>query len=546
MKRKFDIRLATEKEDLVAYEGANHAKRYMRKLVAQMPLDTDKWEKLTDFACHRTHLTRFCIDVVEERVWFNAGSPMTLKSVTNYVWQCYVVAHRRSNLLRGDGIEEAVRAMWTLFLLMFQYTRRGTSMHLDQSAARFAFCEYAESQSAQICVSATCVGDYSVHTHWQASTAMVPILYDFAYSPAMYDYVQALLCRHAQIVMGIDSPASINDAMHSDHRSLVNNDEEDENEVYDSPLYCSRTVGRLFYVDPNNTRRVLNDMYIAHAEILFGPQMVRINRVRWLSERATLDHVIFDMSLPSLVATQGLVSFMERLSSDDVLRRFVVDPMREQVLRTHLMHGERARFVRLHPKQEPEADNILATLRHNDYSETPALLVTPLGEIARGYRDSLKTAHVIGAWASRPRLTYEREFLLGAVVTIGTWMTYQGAPSDFVTKRIHLEEMHVGLDELASPLVLPELRPALVRCMRWHFVFNINEHIVYAGINPIAAIGAWLRCVRDEAVDRLKLDSTVIHEMLHPLMGGGSPASSAKATTLRSNTVGAGVSFVKL
>lgn len=551
MKRKFAIRLADERADAIEYKDAGHAKSYMRKLDAQFPLDTDMWEKVTDFAVHRTNLTRFCIDIVEGRVIFDAESPMTLEYVFNYVWQCYVIAHRRANLLRGDGVEEAVRSMWALFMYLFKYVRRGPQIIMNQPSSDFAFCRYSESHSAQICVSSAKVGHYSVHTHWQAVTALVPMLYDFAYSPAMYEYVQALLMRHAEILCGISGRKNTNAfaGFGLGDADAMDIDESADEDTYDSPLYCSRAVGRPFYVDPDDPSRVLNDMYLSHAEILFGPQLVRLNRVRWLTKRALDDRVVFDVSLPDAHGTQGLVSFMEKMAGDDVLRRFVVDPMREQVLRTHLMHGERARFVRLHPKQEPEADNILATLRHHDYSETPALLVTPLGEIARGFRDSLKAAHAIGAWASRPRCTYEREFLLGATVTIGTWMTYQGAPDTFVAQRIHLEEVHVGLDELASPFLLPELRPALVRCMRWHFVFDVTEHIVYAGVNPIAALGAWLRCVRDETVSRLELDSSVIHELLRPLMGAttaGGPIASSTVNPSSKSALGTGVSFVKL
>jgi hypothetical protein len=529
----------------VAYDGPRKARAYLRKLKATLPLDTHFCEALSDFAQHRLHLTRFCVDIFQGQIDFAVGHrdadraegreplPMSLDQVFAYTWDLYVVAHRRANALMGEGVAEASRAAWALFMYFYRYMRGNSHEALQalrQEATRFDYVAYCEADGAQVAVSTDRIGDYSLHVHWQAATAVVPTFYELPYSQAMYDYLHVLLLRHAQILAGGEGGLS-----------------EPTDELFDSPLYCDRAMGRPFFADPAHPARFINDLYLMHTEILLGPQMVRMHRVRWLLSRAEQARLALDTTATTRERASILAAFINRIAMDDVLRRFVVDPMREKMLRTHLMHGEKTRFMRLHPKQEAEPDNVLATLRHNDYSETPELFAKPVGDLAAAFAEAITADVALRPHGARPRPAHEREVLLAIYITLNTWMIYRGAPRTFVESRVHLEEMHVGFDELADPFQLPPERPALVRVMRWHFVLDVRDAVVYAGTNLAAALGAWLTQVRDEAARRLELKPDIIHELLAPLLAAAAASTSTPATPVaaaRDTSMGKGVSLV--
>ena len=80
---------------------------------------------------------------------------------------------------------------------------------------------------------------------------------------------------------------------------------------------------------------------------------------------------------------------------------------------------------------------------------------------------------------------------------------------------MHLEELCMTPEGEAAPIeALPKKLPALVRHMRWHFVIDKDERIVFAGLGLAKAYACWLRC----CLVSNELEERTIHEKLKPLL----------------------------
>lgn len=539
------VRLRDESRDAVPYGGAGTLGTYLAALFDQMPLDTTDFEHVADFAAHRAHLARALVDVTAREPSDAVqraldASPHARAQLLNYVWQLYGIAHRRAALMHGDGVAEAAWHAWALFMHAYLDAARrasradqvATDALLTRSAAAFSFCAIAAQHSEPICVSADAPAAYSVRTHWQALSSAVTALYTFPYSSDMYDYVRTLVLRHALILAG---PAPNGDDV------VAGNDADEELQtLYDHPLYCTGSTGRPFLVGGGG-RVLLNDLYLADTEVLLGAQMMRLARVRWLLEMATAS------ATPDVAPTprdflDAAVAFCETLATHDVLRKFVVDPVREQLIGTLLLHGETRRFVRAHPRQEPVPDNVLGTMRQSAYKNVPVLLATPLAEIVRATAAALAAADTLEPhrWQARARPEHEAATVLILYTATSVWLQYKGASAAFVSARMHLEEMHIARAELSSPFALPPARPCLVRCMRWNFVLADGDAVRYAGTSLFSAYAAWLRALffADTLPDSgrgTELARSAIHEAWRPLIG---LAPSAAAVSLPAAAAG--------
>lgn len=508
------IRLADDEEDAITYcasEGQAGADAYFATIMAHGAVHEGAFESILDFAKHRTHLTRFCIDVTTGVVKLPEGKA-DMDRLVQYVMRCYILAHRRACEFLDAHVENGVRHMWTLAMHMYgvvQWANPGVVASMGMCASEFSFCRSVlEGGREQICVSDDPIARYSVRIHWQAFTTALPALYDFAYSPAMYEYVRTLIVRHAQLLEGTDDP-----------------------EDYDDPLFCAPAVDgennvHVLFQHPKDPSVYLNDLYSAQADVLMGCQMLRLMRVRHLFKRARRDGCPESTAPTPKAIADGMVAYVEWLSKHNILRSEIVDPMRDKVLTPSLMHGERIRFMRKNPKLEAEADNIMSALRQADYARTGTLLQTPIFEMAAQYAAECGPGAEHEDYTMRKAPPYERQLTLALYILMYTWMTYRGAPRTFVSERIYMEEMHVGEEEKGDLFVMPPQRPALVRCMRWQFVFDSQDRVVFAGPSLFMGYLEWLRCVRDQSLGPLKLNDDVIHEKMRALLDMLPPSRS--------------------
>jgi len=542
------VRMREVSGDAIMYEGPDHMEPYLRALFAQLPLATDKFTLVSDFAKHRTSLARAIVDVTHDEapepvLRALQAIPGARSKLVNYVTQCYFFAHRKAALHSDDAVIAAARHLWALFMHVYRDAARRaprvaqeeTRAILEHPSDTLAFCVFATARGEPVAVSSDAVQSFSVRLHWQAVSSAVTAFYAFPYSNAMYVYLRALTLRHAQLLAGSD---------------IDGDDMEERALVYDHPLYCSPQTGRPFLRLGDDQRVVLNDKYLGDTETLLGAQLVRMTRVRWLLELATvtapaprpvLDHAPLQRSWVESVKT-----FVEALAKHDKLRRDVVDKVRDRLSTTLLMHGETARFARAHPRQEPNADNTLATMRHNTYRLLPVMQNKAVAEFVH---DALTAQLDIeaadpGEWATRSRPQAEPQALLVLLAATDTWLQYCGASQKFVSDRVHLEELHIGKDELDDTFARPPQRPCWIRCMRWSFVVSTTGIMLYAGTGVLGAYAAWLRALFDERPDNgrgEKLNDRAIHAAWRPLLQTPSlvplAAASASAISVQSKGV---------
>jgi len=197
--------------DAVAYAGPHSSFAYFESLMENEFVDVDLLERVADYAMHVSYLTRFVIEVTTGAARLPDPVPESHARLVQYVLRCYLVAHRRAAASGDPRIENMARVAWMLAMHMYGTAQRAVhevSTHMEQRASDFAFCTaVTEHGGAELAVSdEEPVGAYTVHTHWQAFTTLITALYDYPYSPAMHDYVRALIVRHAQILEGEQDP----------------------------------------------------------------------------------------------------------------------------------------------------------------------------------------------------------------------------------------------------------------------------------------------------------------------------------------------------
>jgi hypothetical protein len=498
------VRLREEHSDAIVYKGPDSLQTYLASLFAQLPIDTYRFELIVDFAKHRASLARALVEITsleppETVLRALQAIPGSRSKLLNYIMQCYVVSRRRASLLLGDGIAEAARHMWALFMHAYldaarrenRVAREGTNALLATPSHTLPFAIFALRHGEAISVSDDPVQTFSVRTHWQAASGVVMALYAFPYSTDMYDYLRVLMLRHAQLLSGETVAWRREEDDTEDDAALA--------ETYDHPLYCAPSIGRPYLRAGSESRVVLNDVYLNDLETLLGSQLTRLTRVRWLIEVATVTtakekRVPLDTAPTSPAWADALRAFTDALSVHNILRRDVVEKVKNGLTGTLLMHGETVRFMRAHPRQAPIADNVLATMRQNTYRIVAALMARPIADFVS---EMLASQFAVESeeptdWRARARPATEPEALLVISAATDVWLQYMGASPTFFEERVHLEEIHVGKDEMRSPFDVPRARPCWIRCMRWNFVLDSKDAVRYAGTNVVAAYAAWL------------------------------------------------------
>ena len=350
---------------------------------------------------------------------------------------------------------------------------------------------YNESLASLVCliVSPLVVSQYSMHELWKTASLLHPVLYHSQYDESMkeythivfYRYTSFLSCRYADdtepelLEYLFDDPSFVVfDPEPAPAPTIQNEDDDEDEEAYDE-MGTEETFDQ--YKEtliPVHRHYSLKSRFIFDPELLFQPQLLRLNlsskfmafynnerHGKKLSYTRQASHYCEVLSR----CLGALVEMINQVSVHKSLRYAINDRYKSQLCDYHLYHGEKQLFMRRWPESSSDAADVIAKLRPNDnltIAETRRLTVAHL---TNTYKTSIQgviqkmkgVGNGVGSKAAPYKalypfyaIEYEREILLLARECTIQWLSFGSCRyAEELANAFILEEMP-DIEELSS------------------------------------------------------------------------------------------------
>ncbi len=374
--------------------------------------------------------------------------------------------------------------MWIAFVRMFYLSVNSEiEKHKHYADSNVSKMDYFKQVSPHhyIEVSDEPIGGYSINELFTSIRLAYRSLYTFSYSHGMKDYIHAFFYRYANLVSceQVDDENIFDDQTYCNVKTIVDrndlpmndmddndsgilpifgivdhrqgnnnnnnnnnntNNDADENDDNDKDILGNiskaDTVGELVQAFQHMNINVnptcsINNRFVAEGERLFYHQIYRLKLSSHLYKIASKKPLNprFNKAFTRVqFATECItawLNFMTALCDDPVLRSFINNEFKTQLVDIHIQHGEKERFRDAFPGMSDDNRQILSEMRPNDLSYIEKTQLMTLKMIITAYHKEL----LLMETADFKSLPYESECILLTTIITKNWYQKNMVPS---------------------------------------------------------------------------------------------------------------------